>query len=180
MSFELTFDSKSSIALVVCVLLLCALLAVAGFLLGTRHVPLAAFPAHLAVPAPALPRAPKKPALPSSSSSSSSRQGSSVSGAAEPPHAQSVPAAAPAILALATYELQFGAFTEQGHAAALAKELKQKSIASNISVQRSRTGASYYVVRSNAYPSLQSAADAARIIRTKTGETVVLRRRGSF
>jgi septal ring-binding cell division protein DamX len=172
MSFELTFDSKSSAALAVCVLLLCALIAVAGFLLGARHARLAVIPAHIAVPAPALPQAPKKLALPSSSAASPSQQGSAASGAAAQPQ--------PASVEMAAYELQFGVFAEQPNAAALVKELKEKSISSSLSVLQSRTGASYYVVRSGAYPTLQSAVDAARAIRAQTGEAVFVRHGGSL
>jgi septal ring-binding cell division protein DamX len=180
MSFELTFDSKSSAALAVCVLLLCALIAAAGFLLGAHHAQLAAVPSHLT--APALPKLPKKPALASSSAASPSQQGSAASGAAAQPQSQSAATAQQpnSNSAPDTYELQFGVFAEQAHAAALVKELKEKSIPSSVSVLQSRTGASYYVVRSGAYPTLQSAADAARAIRAQAGETVFVRHRGSL
>ncbi len=191
MSYNFSFDRKSAVLLCGCTIALAALLVSAGFLLGVKYgqgpPPAVAFPAQPApsVSAPAaLPSPPPAPTvsapallppLPPAAPVKASEDQSPEPAAPAPVHDRTPQADAPDPAAKPHYMLQLGAYQSRAEALAKQKELKEQVPGTTIFAGHDSAGETWYAVRSGDYDDLISASKAARDLRGKTAEVVLVR-----
>ena len=174
MTYDFSFDKKSALGTLACLVAASLLLLFAGYLLGRDSS------RNFSVPpdAKTLGNSAKKARSPTIGEPLQQSASATQAAAAPPSSSATTDGTDTEVPAKNTtkasegYTLQFGAFREKGNAEALVKSLKEQGIKATIFSASDLSGQNWFAVRSGSYASPEEASQAAVELR-KTAQTTL-------